>query len=302
MTNNNWKARFKPWNEDIFRGDADVQYLTPIQRWMYRTLLQAAWVCANRPHLPDDDKQLWKLSGSESLQQWLDNSGPVRELFTPVEISGVPLLSRKRLVDDWTTLQNVRTAQAEGGRKGTKSRWNSSLPPTPPNPTETVTGTGTGTVRSHRDLPTTQSQLTVPYSLPIKSTETNDLQKEHVRKFEKASPEDFLKHLETLFHRTVGRSGIIEKRFRPGALKTMQNWFRKETEEIVEKAFQDWLEHSLEYLKSQKKYGVGLFMKQGSDYLEKIHRDIENAKLPAIKEESPEASGTGIGSEYDPTN
>jgi len=43
-------------------------------------------------------------------------------MFTPVEVDGVRLLSQKRLLADWSRLEEKRQMLAENGRKGRKSQ------------------------------------------------------------------------------------------------------------------------------------------------------------------------------------
>jgi hypothetical protein len=114
----NSKALYQPWREDAFRADEYVQALAPAEKWMLRTLLQAAFVCSQRPYLPDDDTRLWVLAGCDSRSQWDQHSASVRSLFTPIEIDGQRLLSQKKLVEDWDRMSKVRSARAEAGRKG----------------------------------------------------------------------------------------------------------------------------------------------------------------------------------------
>jgi hypothetical protein len=52
------KPSYMPWNEDAFWGDMGVRAMTALQRWMYRTLLQASFFCATRPYLPNNDNHL----------------------------------------------------------------------------------------------------------------------------------------------------------------------------------------------------------------------------------------------------
>ena len=116
------KPLYQPWSEEAFSADERVYAMTPAQRWMYRTALQAAFFCSTRPYLPDDDAQLWMLAGCESLKQWDRNKGAVRAMFTPVELDGVRLLSQKRLLADWNRLEEKRQMLAENGRKGRKAQ------------------------------------------------------------------------------------------------------------------------------------------------------------------------------------
>jgi hypothetical protein len=115
------KPLYQPWSEEAFRADLYVGAMTPAQRWMYRTLLQAAFFHSTRPYLPDDDAQLWLLAGCETRKQWERNKDVVRTRFTPVEVAGVRLLSQKRLLADWNRIEEKREALAEAGRKGGKA-------------------------------------------------------------------------------------------------------------------------------------------------------------------------------------
>lgn len=123
------KPLYQPWNEEAFRADHRVYAMTPAQRWMYRTSLQAAFFCSTRPYLPDDDAQLWMLAGCESRKQWESNKDVVRSMFTPVELEGVRLLSQKRLLADWNRLEEKRQMLAENGRRGRKAQLLSSNSP-----------------------------------------------------------------------------------------------------------------------------------------------------------------------------
>jgi hypothetical protein len=96
---------------------------------MYRTLLQAAFFHSTRPHLPDDDAQLWLLAGCESPKQWERNKEAVRAMFTTVDVNGVSLLSQKRLLADWDRLEEKRQMLSENGRRGRKAQLESSNRP-----------------------------------------------------------------------------------------------------------------------------------------------------------------------------
>jgi hypothetical protein len=114
----NSKALYQPWREEAFRADEYVQALAPVEKWMLRALLQAAFVCSQRPYLPDDDARLWVLAGCDSQEQWDQHKVAVRALFTPIQLDGQKLLSQKKLIEDWDRMSKVRSARAEAGRKG----------------------------------------------------------------------------------------------------------------------------------------------------------------------------------------
>jgi uncharacterized protein YdaU (DUF1376 family) len=111
----NKKPLYQPWNEEEFLSDVRVRGLTCVQRWMYRTLLQAAFFHSTRPYLPNDDRILWVLAGCESLEQWRANRDSVLELFTFSHDS--KLLGNKRVIEDWQRLEESREKMAELGRK-----------------------------------------------------------------------------------------------------------------------------------------------------------------------------------------
>jgi hypothetical protein len=110
------KPKFQPWNEEEFQADVYVRGMTPQQRWMYRTLLQAAFFHGTRPYLPTDDEVLWILAGCESPEQWQQNKEKIMRRFTPVD--GFPdLMQNKRVVADWSNLQDFRDVQSDKGRQ-----------------------------------------------------------------------------------------------------------------------------------------------------------------------------------------
>lgn len=126
----NTKPLYQPWREEAFLADEYVRALTPIQRWMYRTLLQSAFICSTRPYLPDDDSRLWALAGCESKEQWNDHKEPIRAIFTPDVIDGVAVLRQKRVLEDWQRMQRARNARHESasiaGKASAAKRWGTS--------------------------------------------------------------------------------------------------------------------------------------------------------------------------------
>lgn len=94
-----------------------------MQRWMYRTLCQKAFVCSTRPFPPNDDGILWKLSGCPSRAVWDQHKESVKAMFVPSIVNAIPVLFRQRLDDDWAKLQGIRESRREsaGSRWGTES-------------------------------------------------------------------------------------------------------------------------------------------------------------------------------------
>jgi hypothetical protein len=121
------KPLFQPWDETAFSADHHVQRLTYLQKWMYRTLCQQAWVCETRPCLPDDDDELWLLAGCESKEQWIENMGPVRAMFQARKKSERALLARKKLDNDWTKVGGIYRTRRANGRMGGRPKKTNNL-------------------------------------------------------------------------------------------------------------------------------------------------------------------------------
>lgn len=121
------KAVYQPWNEDGFSADLRVRRMTHLQRWMYRTLIQHAFVCRQRPRLPNNDKDLWMMADCENKDQWLANKEPILEMFDVVLLDGAELLTQPRLEEDWARIQAIREKRVEAGRKGGETRGSKSL-------------------------------------------------------------------------------------------------------------------------------------------------------------------------------
>lgn len=122
--NLNDKPAYQPWNEEEFSGDLLVSSMTPVQRWMYRTLLQKAFFYTTRPDLPLDEDILWRLAGCETRQQWEDNREAVLVMFSIEERDGEEVYYRKRLRQDWARIVAKRETQSQNGSKGADTRWN----------------------------------------------------------------------------------------------------------------------------------------------------------------------------------
>lgn len=122
MLDESSKANYQPWRQEEFNADIRVRKMTVVQRWMYKTLLQEAWVCSTRPHLPDSDDDLWMLADCESEEQWQENKTAVLRMFEKVQIDGVSLLVHKRIQSDWERLLEKREIKSEAGRVGAAAR------------------------------------------------------------------------------------------------------------------------------------------------------------------------------------
>lgn len=112
------KALYQPWAEDDFMSDEVVRKMNSLQKWMYRSLCQQAFVCSTRPDLPDDDDALWGLAGCENKKQWLANREKTLLKFKKIEKSGKKLLRHKRIFSDWKREGDRRQTLRNNGSKG----------------------------------------------------------------------------------------------------------------------------------------------------------------------------------------
>lgn len=118
MEDNRPKVKYQPWKERDFETAEAVKYdMTAIQRWMYRTLLQQAWVCPVRPYLPNDNTRLWRLAGCDSIEQWLESSGPILSCFSVGILGSEEVLIHPVLVNDWETALEKSGKMSERGRR-----------------------------------------------------------------------------------------------------------------------------------------------------------------------------------------
>jgi uncharacterized protein YdaU (DUF1376 family) len=116
------KAMYQPWDQEQFNADIRVRKMTSMQRWVYKTLLQEAFVCSCRPDLPDDDEVLWMLADCEDLEDWLVYKPAVIKMFEKEEVDGKKILFHRRLRKDWDRLLAKREAKSEGGRKAAEAK------------------------------------------------------------------------------------------------------------------------------------------------------------------------------------
>lgn len=121
MPLNSHKPLYQPWNEEEFQSDQDVRKMDHLEKWMYRSLLQAAFFGPTRPYLPDDNEELWSLAGCESLKQWGKHKAKVLKKFEKFVQDGQRLLKQKRLEMDWKRERERRQTLANIGSKGGKA-------------------------------------------------------------------------------------------------------------------------------------------------------------------------------------
>lgn len=122
MSLNRQKALYQPWNEEEFNGDFLVQQMNQMEKWMYRSLLQASFFCATRPYLPDDDKQLFRLAGCDDAKTWGKHKVKVLKMFQKFTEGDLRLLSQKRIKIDWHREQERRETLSKKGLKGAEAK------------------------------------------------------------------------------------------------------------------------------------------------------------------------------------
>ena len=114
-----YQPPYQFWHEQDFASDERVAYgMDWLQRHLYRTLLQKAFICSTRPYLPTSDDQLWLLADAGSKERWLENKDAILVKFQPITIDGTELWSHKRLLRDWNLLEKFSSKRAKAGRAG----------------------------------------------------------------------------------------------------------------------------------------------------------------------------------------
>jgi hypothetical protein len=156
MSLNGHKALYQPWNEEEFQADAIVRSMTNLERWMYRALLQQAFVCSTRPYLPDNDNLLWRLAGCDSKVDWDKCKRTVRSMFVKFSPDGQKLLKQKRVEMDWIRENEYRRKLSEKNRDNANKRWNKDRMPQGCEPD------ATGMPNDATELNCTEQNRTVP--------------------------------------------------------------------------------------------------------------------------------------------
>jgi hypothetical protein len=119
----NDKVLYQPWNEEVFLADPLVREMNQIERWMYRSLCQAAFFCSTRPYLPDDNNMLWKLAGCDDSRTWTRHKAKVLQMFKKLGLKGEKLLVQKRVKLDWDRTTEYRTKLSQYQRDRVNKRW-----------------------------------------------------------------------------------------------------------------------------------------------------------------------------------
>lgn len=126
------KLPYQPWKERDFESAECVKYeMTAVQRWMYRTLLQQAWVCSARPYLPNDSSRLWRLAGCESPDQWTANRDIILRCFDVLDLDGQEVLAHPVIIKDWEFAVGRRTRSQRGGAASVAARARKKSRPEP---------------------------------------------------------------------------------------------------------------------------------------------------------------------------
>jgi uncharacterized protein YdaU (DUF1376 family) len=116
-----YEPPYQFWQEPEFQKDQYVsRILTPVQRGMYRAMLQGAFYLSTRPYLPIDDVKLMALADAGSMENWLANEEAIMRLFHPAKWKGEEVWGHKRLLRDWIKLlaynmkQSTRRKKSDG--------------------------------------------------------------------------------------------------------------------------------------------------------------------------------------------
>jgi uncharacterized protein YdaU (DUF1376 family) len=113
-----YEPPYQFWQEPEFQKDQYVsRILTPVQRGMYRAMLQGAFYLSTRPYLPTDDVKLMALADAGSMENWLANKEDIMRLFQPAKWKGEEVWGHKRLVRDWIKLLAYSMKQSTRRKK-----------------------------------------------------------------------------------------------------------------------------------------------------------------------------------------
>jgi uncharacterized protein YdaU (DUF1376 family) len=83
---------------------------------MYINLMMAAW--QNNGQLPDDEKQLSRISGADS-EQWLEHRQGLANLFVP----GTGMWTHNLIRTELVKAENISQRRSVASKKGNESRW-----------------------------------------------------------------------------------------------------------------------------------------------------------------------------------
>lgn len=106
-------------------ADIRVRRMSTTALKTYMMLLHEAFVCETRPNLPDDEEKIELMAYCSDHEEWLSVRESVLSMFSRELVEGTPVLSRKRLQDDWTNLQAIRRGKSAGAADAAHRKWKS---------------------------------------------------------------------------------------------------------------------------------------------------------------------------------
>ncbi len=113
-----YEPPYQFWREPDFQKDQYVsRILTPMQRGMYRAMLQGAFYLSTRPYLPTSDIELMALADAGSMEHWMANKDAIMVKFQPAKWKGKEVWGHKRLLRDWAKLLAYSTKQSGKAKK-----------------------------------------------------------------------------------------------------------------------------------------------------------------------------------------
>lgn len=263
----NKKPLYLPWNEDEFQADLNVRVMTPVQKWIYKSLLLSAFFHSTRPFLPNDDNLLWILAGCESKNQWLENKDVVLQKFS-INESNQNLLQNNRLLKDWEKLMGIRERMSELAQKSAEVR-------------RTFNGRS-----ANPALLTCNTSFAQAEQDKISEDKEREgkISKETVTSEQVSSKGDWA-NIKNLHRRLVG---IKPNKFYHE--KVYLNACKEYTEEIVLACFEEWASNGgAEWAKDKNNSAaLGAFFKQLPEQVNEVIADREEAKRIAEQEKQAE--------------
>jgi uncharacterized protein YdaU (DUF1376 family) len=115
-----YEPPYQFWCEPEFQKDQYVsRILTPVQRGMYRAMLQGAFYLSTRPYLPTDDTELMALADAGTMDNWKANKDAIMNRFQLTKVKGKEVWGHKRLIRDWIKLLEFSKKQSNRRKKST---------------------------------------------------------------------------------------------------------------------------------------------------------------------------------------
>jgi hypothetical protein len=117
-SNNGDRPLYQPWYERDF-WTMRVRHLKPIERLMYRSILQGAWLLDPVGRIPNDRKTLMALADCPDEKTWDEHGANVISMFEMSKNSR--FIASKRQIQEFRKFSEKHQSYVERGRAGGKA-------------------------------------------------------------------------------------------------------------------------------------------------------------------------------------